>query len=568
MRPALLAALLLACAPPQGGGGTNKVDNNDIVGPGFGGTDGGSTGGSTLTEGGVITCDAPEQRTALGPFEEADLGRAWTHQRPAEMPPIEQPRSGAGLVVADLNGDHRLDVFLPNLSACMLFLGQPDSTLADESDRLPLPSDNCNGWGASAADYDQDGDLDLYVAVDALGDRLLQNDGTAHFTDVTAASGIAQPPCGSRSASWGDMDGDGDLDLFVALHRVVELDADPCDGDTIPPTGNPNSLYENLGGTRFVDRSERLSGPTLLGHSFIGAWHNADGDNDQDIYVVNDFGSWDHPSNLYLNDGDGNFTALPATDGLELSVCGMGVGIADVNEDQHPDYVVSNIGRLHLMLSTGAGSWYDAASARGLVPDTSRSQYASWGVELVDINNDGRVDVVAPFGPTEDRIAAGDSDGRRQPDAIFLQDADGDFTDVALDWGVADTAQGRGQVIADFNGDGWLDIFRRDFREGPTKLWRARCGAESWVSIKLQGHAQGYGARVEIDIGDRTLTRWHGPTSTGLGSSGPATVHFGLGEHDHIDALRVYWADGGESRHRDITARQHLIVRQLSDTGG
>ncbi len=564
----LLLLLALACT------GSGPAKPATETGRPVADTDGGPGGGSTgdeddptgITEHGIVTCADPEARASRGPMVAPALGEAWAAQRPASLGPDEDPRPAGGLVVADLDGDGRLDVFLPNFGPCMLFLGQPDGTLADASlDRIPHAADDCMAWGASAVDHDQDGDLDLFLTGESSSDALWENDGTGHFVDITDRAGLGSGICGSRSGSWGDMDGDGDLDLFVGRHRVVETEGDPCTGSaTRPPPGNPNSLYENLGDGRYRDVSDRLSGAALTGHTFIGGWQDADDDGDLDIYIVNDFGSWAEPSNLWWNDGSGHFSPAALDVGAELAICGMGVATGDLNADGVPDFALSDLGRLHLLTSLGGPYWYDGAAATGLVPDLSREQRASWGIALADMNNDTLLDVVATYGPTEDAIEhrePGDPT-LAQPDALFVQDISGRFGDEAPAWGIDQTIWGRGLVVADLDGNGWLDLVRRDFRQGVARIDLARCGSAAWLAVSLDGTNQGFGARVEVDVGSTTLTRWHNPTSTSLGSSGPTGVHFGLGPHDTVDELRVIWADGRLSRHREISARQRVTVHQ------
>lgn len=567
----LLFALVLACAPePSGPAAKPGTGTTDSAAPDDGPADGGS-GRDRLVQHGVQTCPAPGERAALGPMGEAYLGPDWSRQRPDDMPPELSPRAGGGMAVADFNGDDLLDVFLPNFSGCQLFESLPDGSLRDVStDRLPLDeaTGDCNAWGASAVDYDGDGDLDLFLTGESDSDALWENDGTGAFVDVTERAGLGSGVCGSRSGSWADMDQDGDLDLFVARHRVVEFEGetppDPCSGSLArPPPGNPNSLYENRGDGTFTDVSERLSGPLLTGHSFIGGWVDADGDGDLDLYLINDFGSWSEPTNLWWNDGTGRFTpALPAA-GAELSICGMGIATADLNDDTVPDFAIADLGRLHLLLSLGEPAWYDAAVASGLEPATDRGQLAAWGTAFADMDHDLNLDLVITYGPTEEVLASTSVDPTRtaQPDALFLGAADGSFTEVATEWGLDQTLWGRGLVVADLNRDGFLDLVRRDYRRGKARIDLARCDDSAWLLIDFDAPLDGFAARVEVDVGGRTLRQWNHPTSSSLASSGPSELHFGLADHDTVDALRVYWADGGVSAFSDIPTRQRLTVR-------
>ncbi len=450
---------------------------------------------------------------------------------------------------------------------CLLFVGDGQGGLRDESlSRVPAPGRNCGAYGASAADVDGDGDVDLFVAKNGEPDRLWFNDGRGRFSLRDGGVGFRAHRCGSRSGSWGDMDGDGDLDLFVSRHHVVWGAEDGCPevpplpGESIPG-GDANSLYENLGGGAFREVSSRLGDAGLHGYTFQGGWVDLDGDGRLDLYQINDYGGVAGPCLPLLGDGRGHFAAADPTAGLTIRADGMGLGVADLNGDGAPDLAVTDIDRLHLLLSDGEGGWYDAAASVGLAPRTSSAQHASWGGELADLDNDGDVDFVTVYGPTEGFLLDEDTTPE-QPDALFLQGEDGGFTDVGIDWGWADVGVGRGLVVVDFNRDGWLDLFKTNYRQGLPVAYLARCGSAAWLSIQLEGTrtVHPWGTRVEVDAGDKTHTRWLVPTSTSLASSGPAAVHVGLGDLDHVDAMRVFWTDGAVSAFGSFRARQRVTV--------
>ena len=523
------------------------------------------------------TCADPGARVTKGPLYAADLGADWTAQTPLVLP-SGAVESGAGLVVADLTGDGRLDVFLPNYSPCQLFVGQPNGLLIDESKaRLPTWDEDCEAWGASAVDADNDGDMDLFVARNGFSDRLWLNDGNGVFAADPAGVGLSPHRCGSRGGSWGDFDADGDLDLFVPRHHVVVgasaegcPDRDPLPDRDIPP-GDRNSLYENLGDGTFRDITERLPQGGVDGYAFLGGWLDADGDGHLDLYVINDYGGRAEPNQLLLGDGLGGFTPADDALGLHLAIDGMGLGIGDVNRDGAPDLAVSDTDHLHLMLSDGAGGWYDAARALGLIQDIELPQRASWAIDLADMDNDGDLDVMTVFGPTEGPLASGASAVLSQPDAVFLQGEDGTFTDRAAAWGLDQTSVGRGQVLVDYNGDGWLDVFKTDYRLGRARAWMSRCGDAAWLRIRLHGappltHA--WGARVDVLAGGQTHTRWLTPTSTGLASAGPEELHFGLGDLDVVEGMVVTWPDGSTSTFEPFEARQVLDVDQSASQVG
>jgi hypothetical protein len=519
-----------------------------------------------VEEGEVVDCPDPGERESLGPLAVWDRGEAWAVQLPDGLPPGESPRRGAGAAVADFDGDGMLDVFLPQKTACLLYMArlvEGENLLVDESaERFPDARTSCESWGASAVDYDGDGDIDLALARDGATDRLYINRGDGSFA-LAPGDLLGRATCGSRSASWGDMDADGDLDLFIARHHVLREGTDECAGSIVTGSGDPNSLYENRGDGRLREVSHRLVGGAANGFTFLGAWLDVDGDRDQDLYLINDYGARFTTNMVLLNDGSGWFERASSRLGLDLGIDAMGLGVGDLNGDGIPDLAVSDISALHLMMSAEDG-WFDAALARGLVPDLARNQRAAWAIEIADMDNDGREDVVTVYGPTEDVLSGEESGPIRQVDALFLQGPDGTFLDRARAWGWDSDAVGRGLVVADLDGDGWLDLLRTNYDGGPAEIHRSRCGANSWLKIRLQGRAwnhQAIGARVEIRAGARKWTRWLGTSSTGLASSGPAELHFGLGEVEEVDEVRVFWPDGGIDRVGPVLARQTLMVR-------
>ena len=500
----------------------------------------------------------------------ADAGPAWAAQL-AEGGAEADAARGAGIVVEDFDGDGVLDVFLPNLGPCLLFHGDGAGGFQQApATALPSGAGACHAWGAAAADVDDDGVLDLFLARNGAPDALWRGDGRGGFGSMDA--GLSGDTCGSRSGSFGDLDGDGDLDLFVARHHVVRGGPAACEGGPPAPEpweigpGDPSVLYENRGGGRFVDARGRLPLEQRAAWTFRGAWADLDGDGATDLYLVHDYGALTTPNALLRGDGRGGLRA-DTPEGLDIAGDTMGLGLGDINGDGALDVVLSDIDALWLQLSGPDGRFVAAAAARGLTPSRAAGQRSAWGLELADLDHDTRLDVIVPFGPTEGGVAT-DGLNAAQPDAVFLQRADGGFEDVAPAWGLDDTGAGRGLVVADVDGDGWLDLLTRDYRGGPARLWRARCGAAAWLTVRLEGAApagHAHGARVRVRTGDRWLSRWLSPGSTGLASQGPASLHFGLGDADAVDALEVRWPDGQTSRFGPVPTRRAVrVVRDPS----
>jgi hypothetical protein len=397
------------------------------------------------------------------------------------------------------------------------------------------------GTGGSLADIEGDGDLDLLILRYERPARLLRNDGPGEdgrpqLVDATAESGIDADGA-STSSAWGDIDADGDLDLFVGAY-----------GDLASEVPSRSRLFVNQGDGTFVDRSEELAAVLGDGFTRVGGFHDVDGDGLPELYVVNDVGSV--APNVLLRNVGGRFVRDDNASGLDLQMSGGGMGVGDVNGDDVPDFLIPQWDEISLMESNGSGEWFDWAAARGLRPDAERGQKVGWGAELADMDNDGDLDGLVAYGALEVDIPYWENPDE-QPDALFLQQEDGTFADVAPEWGIDDLGKNRGFVVADFNDDGWLDVVTRDV-DGPSTLYVSRCGAEHWLKVTLRDEAIAnrdvVGARVKVIAeSGRSWTRWVSAGGTGYGSGGPPELHFGLGPEVRVDRVEVRWPDGQES---------------------
>ena len=477
---------------------------------------------AAVTERGARTCPRPHLRAKDGPFVRRVL------------PTAETSRAflwSGGVLVGDLDGDEVIDLVSPSESGVDWYVGGGDGTM--EAWSLPQgPADTEFGSGGSLADWDADGDLDVLLLRWNRSNVLLRNDGAGHFVDVTAQAGLGARAASTASA-WGDLDRDGDLDLFVGSY-------DDVSGSGVV---GGSYLYENVGGS-FVHRPEWLPASLDVAYTRAAGFHDVDGDGYPELYVVNDMGSVQ--PNLLLRNRQGRLVPDGGVSGLDLEMSGGGLGVGDVNRDGRPDMLIPQWGRLSLMLSDGAGRWVDWADALGLVASAERGQAVGWGAELADIDNDGALDAVVAYGHLEVDLDGWDNPAH-QPDALFLQQPDGHFVDVAPEWGVDDAGSQRGFGVADLNRDGWLDLVKRDL-SGPDVVYLSRCGAAHWLMVSLEQLGSqnrfGVGASVRITAGDEVWTRTVTAGGTGFGSGGPPEVHVGLGALERVDRVEVWWPDG------------------------
>ena len=470
--------------------------------------------------------------------------------------------TGSAVVVADFFDDKRASLLFAGWERVQVF--RPvGSRWVEVSDEVFAGLDTSDTITGSAADYDGDGDLDLVLVGDHRH-KLLRNEGD-HFVDVSAEMGLDQTDWVSTSASWADLDLDGDLDLMIGNYANYGLDSGTAEERTI----HPSELYLQ-GPDGFTEVSHWLPDEVHEGFVFMSAFLDLNDDAYPELFTIHDYGTVASGSRLLLNEAGEGFT-IDEPSGFHPRFNGMGFAIGDLNDDGAPELAQSSLNAISLRyaapLETTLTGWswpYEYATAKGLEPNLDDTlgptQVFGWGTDLVDVDNDGDLDLPMLFGPYFDNVEA-----TEQPDGLWLQDMDR-FTDVAAEWGVADPGPGRGLVVADINGDGWLDLVKRQLGLYPSLVHLARCGSEHWIGVRLaQPETQNrfaIGAVVDVWVGEKRHRRWITSGSTSQFSSGPPEAHFGLGDEARVDRVEIRWPDGTLSAVEDLeTNRWFRLVR-------
>ncbi len=517
----------------------------------------------------------------------------------------------AGVVVFDYNGDGWQDAYVtaaPDIARLApdgedenaLFRNNGDGTFTNVAAEAGVTDAEANGNGGCAADYDNDGDQDLFVA-NWGASRLFRNDGSGGFTDVAASAGLADPDGTYRSmgCAWGDYDQDGWLDFIVVRH-IDESNPDAFTQRIYHLDVRPLALFHNNGDGAFTEVTPLLGSADypsreagafgrVWGAGFQPAWMDYDNDGDLDLYVVNDFGEYVHPNVLWRNDGpstagpavDGKlwtFTDVSLESGAGAAMFGMGLAVADYNSDGYLDMFVTNIGDNALLTGAGDGAFQDSAADAGVAyGEFRRQQRVSWGAVFFDYDNDGYEDLYVASG----YLDTDDVNRREQPNLLFRNNGAGAFEDVSAVSGAADWDAGRGVAYADFDGDGCLDLFlvnmgRSADKGEPARLYRNRCDwGNNWLIISLQGtssNRDGVGARIALSApgirGGRPQIR---EVAAGSSSSSQnmLPVHFGLGSAAAVDEITVWWPSGAIQTLRNVASNQKLTVTepQRQDTG-
>jgi hypothetical protein len=331
---------------------------------------------------------------------------------------IDRP-VGAGAVWADFDGDGDDDLYATQATGCnRLFINAGNGTFFEELNAAGADDCSSISHGAAVADMDNDGDQDLFVTNKG-GNRLYLNglveEGTFGFQDVTVLAGINDVASFSTSAAWGDYDGDGLLDLFVGNKNdlaFIDVNNTSC---------APNNLWHNNGDGTFSDVAPAYgiaSGGVvgLPGCTHIPAWSDYDSDGDVDIIIVNDNGGVVTPNRLFRNDGDdGNggwlFTDVSTASGFEYKMSGMGVAIGDTNEDGHLDYYLADQGDNKFAVNQGDGTFIESAEVAGILAGDQEIYggigLVTWGVAFADIDHDGIEELLVANGGAPESVFPG-----------------------------------------------------------------------------------------------------------------------------------------------------------------
>ena len=489
---------------------------------------------------------------------------------------------GGGVAAGDYNGDGHLDLYVTNSAGPnALFRNNGDGTFADVAAAAGVDDPDATGYGTGWADYDNDGDLDLYVA-NFGASKLFRNEGDGSFNDVTAASGVADPDADHRTmgVAWGDYDSDGFLDLLVVRHLIEIGGKLALDTPGLARASRPLALFHNEGDGTFTNvtglLSDNLEYPSpVKGAGFKPAFFDYDSDGDADIYIVNDFGAANYPNVLWRNDGRDSsgqivFTDVSKESGTDIEIFGMGLAVGDYDNDGDFDLYMTDIGEGEFMENQGDGTFVNATQStrtgRGSIPENwFDSMSVGWGTVFADLNNDGMLDLYTVAGQMDNDPCF---NMENQPNALFVNMGDGTFTDVSDASGANDSGTGRGVAHGDFNDDGLLDLFvvnmgTLDGEPGTARLFiNTSDTGNNWLRISLQsndGNLFGIGARVVVATGGVKQVREMGASQSHMSNS-VVPVHFGLGNAQTVDTVEVHWPSGRAQLLENVPVNQELTI--------
>ncbi|MHC4085301.1 MAG: CRTAC1 family protein, partial [Planctomycetota bacterium] len=468
----------------------------------------------------------------------------------------------AGLALFDYDGDGDEDIYFLNGAALkgtkydtppknVLYRNDGRFKFKDVTDEAGV-GETGFGLGVAAGDYDNDGDLDLYV--NNYGPNVLyRNNGDGTFTDVTKQAGVANGHKVGAAVFFLDMDKDGDLDLFVANYlkftyqnhlmrtsKGIPKYAGPMD---FPPM--PNDLFRNNGDGTFTNFSKESGVAEHKGWGMGGVCADYDNDGDTDVYIANDVAA----NFLFQNDGTGKFEEVGLLAGLAYDIQGqehgsMGIDCGDYDNDGRLDFYQTcySMELATLYRNLGDRMFEDVTMVTGAGAGTL--PHVTWGNSFVDFDNDGDRDIFIACGHLQDNVELyNDAATTLSRNIILMNTGNGKYVDISDQGGdgMKVKLRSRGAAFDDLDNDGDIDVVILNSRREPTILRNDSLSKGHWIQVRLRGtksNRNGVGAHVKVVAGDLTLLdEVH--SGRGYQSHYGMRLHFGLGNREKIDRIEV-----------------------------
>lgn len=497
-----------------------------------------------------------------------------------------------GVALFDYNNDGLLDIYFTNGAAIpslektgpsywnRLYRNNGDGTFTDVTESAGLKGMGYS-MGVAAADYNNDGFVDLYVT-GVNRNQLFHNNGDGTFTDVTEKAGVAGmvPKLGkawSVTAGWFDYNNDGLLDLLVINYLNYDIKTAthcvtggyPAYCSPIDFLGTPNILYRNNGDGTFTDVSEQSRIAQYVGKGMGVSFADYDNDGHIDVFISNDT----FQNYLLHNNGDGTFTdvgvlAGVAYNGFGNAVAGMGTDFRDLDNDGRPDiFETAMFGEgFPVYKNAGDGQFQDATGASGLAGMTSR--LTAWGAGIFDFDNDGNKDLFTANSDILDNAPLVAHRPAAQSNGLFRNRGNLTFEDLSAKAGAgfAVPAMHRGAAFGDLNNDGKIDIVVTALNGSPKILMNRTKNSGHWITLRLVGvksNRDGLGTKVKITTAHGAQYN-HATTAVGYNSSSDRRVHFGLGQADVVREIELLWPSGTRQVLSNVKADQILTVTEAA----
>jgi hypothetical protein len=501
----------------------------------------------------------------------------------------------AGLALFDYDNDGDIDIYFLNGAPLegtkcdvpptnALYRNDGNFKFTDVTKQAGV-GDTGYGLGVAVGDYDNDGDLDIYL--NNFGPNVLyRNNGDGTFTDVTQKAGVDNGFQVGAGTCFLDMDKDGDLDLYVSIYLDFSYEkhvTTACKG--FPVYANPrfyrplpDTLYRNNGDGTFTDVSKASGVGNHAGWGMGIVCGDYDNDGDTDVFIGNDVGE----NFLFQNDGTGKFEEVGLITGVAYDMHGdeqgsMGADCGDYDNDGLLDfYVTSYQGQLAtLYRNLGDGVFEDVTLKTGAGVGTLPN--VTWGNSFVDFDNDGDRDLFVACGHLQDNVELYDGTSTYfERNILLMNTGDGKFVDVTEESGdgMQIVLSSRGAGFDDLDNDGDIDVVILNSRREPTILRNDSPSKRHWLQVRLRGvktNRDGVGAHVKVKAGDPSagsggtlnlLDEVH--SGRGYQSHYGMRLHFGLGNRTKVDRIEVRWIGGGVDIFENIAVDQLITLTEGS----
>jgi|TARA_B100001964_G_scaffold189742_1_gene211559 hypothetical protein len=497
----------------------------------------------------------------------------------------EQMGSGGGFI--DYNNDGWLDILLigggawkdytkRDIQTLWLYKNNANGTFSNVTAETGLGQINTYGLGVAAADYDNDGDQDIYLTT--LDRNILLNNNEGYFVNVSKNAGLGNTLDWSSSAVFFDADNDGWLDLYVGNYAIWSPLSDLwCSLDSktkvyCPPemyTGLPSKFYHNNRDGTFSDYTKKAGFLPAPGKSLGAVLMDYNDDGWLDLAVAND-GERDL---LYKNNGDGVFDEI----GTELGMAygengearaGMGIDAGVVDSSGNTTIFIGNFSNEMVGVYSYSGKgWFNDRSA---ISKIGRPSFLSltFGLMLFDVDMDSDLDLFIGNGHVyPERTKNQDGISYKQASQLFINNGNGLFAiaNEKVSGVLNNEMVVRGVAVGDYDKDGDLDLLLTE-NNGPAHLWRNDTEEKNYLRVNLMGidsNKDGIGSKVLLYIGGYKMERLIRTGSSYLSQS-EITATFGLGEHQKIDSLFVCWPSGNKEIFYDIEINKEILIKENS----